>query len=100
MDKTVITVGTEGRYSLTPEAEANLKEVLPHVNEKLGSDIKDFVTGLRENFQSDVTLTLAYLTKALRAMPANKHVENAVWNFFLLEKEQITGTLALSSTLK
>lgn len=91
MDKTVKTDGAEGRYLLTPEAEANLKEVLPHVEEKLGSDIKDFVSGLRENFQSDVSLTLAYLTKALRAMPANKHVENAVWSFFLLEKEQIIG---------
>lgn len=91
MDKTVKTDGAEGRYPLTPEAEANLKEVLPHVDEKLGSDIKDFVCSLRENFQSDVSLTLAYLTKALRVMPANKHVENNVWSFFLLEKEQIIG---------
>lgn len=91
MNKTANTGGAEEIYHLTPEAEANLKEVLPHVDEKLGGAIKDFVIGLREGYQSDVTLSLANLTKALRAMPANKHVENAVWRFFLLEKEQIIG---------
>ena len=83
--------GNERRYSLTPQAEANLKEVVPHVDEKLGGDIKDFVCSLRENIQGDVTTSFAYFTKALRAMPVNNHVENAVWRFFLNIKEQIVG---------
>lgn len=83
--------GTEGRYPLTPQAEANLTEVLPHVDDKLGGDVKDFVCSLRENFQGDVTTSFAYFTKALRAMPVNNHVENAVWRFFLNIKEQIVG---------
>ena len=83
--------GTEGRYPLTPQAEANLKEVVPHVDEKLGGDIKDFVCSLRENIQGDVTTSLANFTNALRAMPVNNHVEYAVWRFFLNIKEQIVG---------
>ena len=31
--------GNERRYPLTPQAEANLKEVLPHLDEKLSGDI-------------------------------------------------------------
>ena len=91
MSKTVNKEGTEGRYPLTPQAEANLKEVLPHVDEKLGGDIKDFVCGLRENIQGDVTTSFANFTKALKVMPVNHHVENAVWRFFLDIKEQIVG---------
>lgn len=83
--------GTEGRYLLTPQVEANLTEVLPHVDDKLGDDIKDFVCSLRENIQGDVTTSFAYFTKALRAMPVNNHVEYAVWRFFLNIKEQIVG---------
>ena len=56
--------GTEGRYLLTPQVEANLTEVLPHVDDKLGDDIKDFVCSLRENIQGDVTTSFAYFTKA------------------------------------
>ena len=81
--------GNERRYPLTPQAEANLKEVLPHVDEKLGSDIEDCVSGLRDDLQSDVTVILAHFTTALSAMPDNNHVKNAVWRFFLRIKEQI-----------
>ena len=81
--------GTEGRYPLTPQAEANLTEVLPHVDEKLGSNIKDFVCCLSDDLQSDVTVILAHFTTALSAMPDNNHVKNAVWQFFLRIKEQI-----------
>ena len=88
MSKTVNTEWTERRYPLTPQAEANLKEVLPHVDEKLG-DLKDFVCSLRENIQGDVTTSLAYSTKALRAMPVNNHVDKEILNYFLLIKEQV-----------
>ena len=81
--------GNERRYPLTPQAEANLNEVLPHVDEKLGSDIEDYVSGLRDDLQSDVTVILAHFTTALKAMPDNNHVKNAVWQFFLRIKEQI-----------
>ena len=81
--------GNERRYPLTPQAEANLKEVLPHVDEKLGSNIKDFVCCLSDDLQSDVTVILAHFTTALSAMPDNNHVKNAVWRFFLRIKEQI-----------
>ena len=81
--------GTEGRYPLTPQAEANLKEVLPHVDDKLGDDIKDFVCSLRENIQGDVTTPFAYFTKALKAMPGNNHVDKEILNYFLLIKEQV-----------
>ena len=83
--------GTEGRYLLTPQVEANLTEVLPHVDDKLGGDIKDFVCSLRETIQSDVTIALVYFTNALMIVPVNNHVENAVWRFFLNIKEQIVG---------
>ena len=83
--------GNERRYPLTPQAEANLKEVVPHVDEKLGGDIKDFVCSLRENIQGDVTTSLANFTNALRAMPVNNHVEKEILNYFLLIKEQIIG---------
>ena len=83
--------GTEGRYPLTPQAEANLKEVLPHVDEKLGGHIKEFVSCLSDDFQSDVTISLANFTTALSALPDNNHVKNAVWRFFLCIKEQIVG---------
>ena len=91
MSKTVNTEGTEGRYPLTPQAEANLKEVEPHVNAKLKGDLKDFVCSLRENIQGDVTTSLAYFTKALMAMPVNHHVDKEILNYFLLIKEQIIG---------
>ena len=81
--------GNERRYPLTPQAEANLTEVLPHVDEKLGGDIKDFVCGLSDDLQSDVSVILAHFTTALKAMPDNNHVKNAVWQFFLRIKEQI-----------
>ena len=81
--------GNERRYPLTPQAEANLNEVLSHVDEKLGSDIEDCVSGLRDDLQSDVTVILAQFTTALSAMPDNNHVKNAVWQFFLRIKEQI-----------
>ena len=58
--------GNERRYPLTPQAEANLKEVLPHLDEKLGGDIDGYTCTLREDLQSDVTIALAYFTKALR----------------------------------
>ena len=83
--------GNERRYPLTPQAEANLKEVLPHVNAKLKGDLKDFVCSLRENIQGDVTTSLAYFTKALMAMPVNHHVDKEILNYFLLIKEQIIG---------
>ena len=83
--------GNERRYPLTPQAEANLKEVLPHVDEKLGSDIDGYTCTLREDLQSDVTTALAYFTKALRAMPVNSHVDKEIWKYFLLIKEQIIG---------
>ena len=89
MSKTENKEGTEGRYPLTPQAEANLNEVLPPVDEKLGSDIEACVRGLREDLQSDVTVILAHFTTALSAMPDNNHVKNAVWQFFLRIKEQI-----------
>ena len=89
MSKTENKEGTEGRYPLTPQAEANLTEVLPHVDEKLGSNIKDFVCCLSDDLQSDVTVILAHFTTALSAMPDNNHVKNAVWRFFLRIKEQI-----------
>ena len=91
MSKTENKEGTEGRYPLTPQAEANLKEVEPHVDEKLGGHIKDFVCGLRDDLQGDVTVILAHFTTALSAMPDNNHVKNAVWRFFLDIKEQIVG---------
>ena len=91
MSKTENKEGTEGRYPLTPQAEANLIEVLPRLDEKLGGDIKDFVCSLRENIQSDVTIALVYFTNALMIVPVNNHVENAVWRFFLNIKEQIVG---------
>ena len=93
--------GNERRYLLTPQAEANLKEVLPHVDEKLGSDIEDCVSGLRDDLQSDVTVILAHFTTALSAMPDNNHVKNAVWQFFLRIKEQIVdfGPKTLSKDL-
>ena len=81
--------GNERRYSLTPQAEANLKEVVPHVDEKLRSDIEDCVSGLRDDLQSDVTVILAHFTTALSAMPDNNHVKNAIWQFFLRIKEQM-----------
>ena len=81
--------GTEGRYLLTPQVEANLTEVLPHVDDKLGGDIKDFVCSLRETIQSDVTIALVYFTNALRAMPKNNHVDKEILNYFLLIKEQV-----------
>ena len=81
--------GNERRYPLTPQAEANLKEVLPHVDEKLGGHIKDFVCCLSDDLHSDVTVILAHFTTALSAMPDNNHVKNAVWQFFLRIKEQI-----------
>lgn len=83
--------GTEGRYPLTPQAEANLTEVLPHVDEKLRGHIKDFVCCLSDDLQSDVSVILAHFTTALSAMPDNNHVKNAVWQFFLRIKEQIVG---------
>ena len=83
--------GNERRYPLTPQAEANLTEVLPHVDEKLGSNIKDFVCCLSDDLQSDVTVILAHFTTALSAMPDNNHVKNAIWQFFLRIKEQIVG---------
>ena len=89
MSKTENKEGTEGRYPLTPQAEANLKEVEPHVNAKLKGDLKDFVCSLRENIQGDVTVILAHFTTALSAMPDNNHVKNAVWRFFLRIKEHI-----------
>ena len=93
--------GNERRYPLTPQAEANLKEVLPHVDEKLGSDIEDFVSCLSGGLQSDVTVILAHFTTALSAMPDNNHVKNAVWQFFLRIKEQIVdfGPKTLSKDL-
>ena len=81
--------GNERRYPLTPQAEANLKEVLPHLDEKLGSDIEDCVSGLRDDLQSDVTVILAHFTTALSAVPDNNHVKNAIWQFFLRIKEQM-----------
>ena len=56
MSKTENKEGTEGRYPLTPQAEANLKEVLPHVDEKLGSNIRYFVCWLSDDLQSDVSV--------------------------------------------
>ena len=93
--------GTERRYPLTPQAEANLKEVLPHVDEKLGSDIDGYTCTLREDLQSDVTTALAYFTKALRAMPVNSHVDKEIWKYFLLIKEQMVdfGPKTLSKDL-
>ena len=81
--------GNERRYPLTPQAEANLKEVLPHLDEKLGSDIEDCVSGLRDDLQGDMTVILAHFTTALSAVPDNNHVKNAIWQFFLRIKEQI-----------
>ena len=81
--------GNERRYPLTPQAEANLKEVLPHVDEKLGGDIDGYTCTLREDLQSDVTVILAHFTTALSAMPDNNHVKNAIWQFFLRIKEQM-----------
>ena len=93
--------GTERRYPLTPQAEANLKEVLPHVDEKLGSDIDGYTCTLREDLQSDVTVILAHFTTALSAMPDNNHVKNAIWQFFLRIKEQMVdfGPKTLSKDL-
>ena len=93
--------GNERRYPLTPQAEANLNEVLPHVDEKLGSDIEDCVSGLRDDLQSDVTVILAHFTTALSAMPDNNHVKNAIWQFFLRIKEQMVdfGPKTLSKDL-
>ena len=93
--------GNERRYPLTPQAEANLKEVRLHVDEKLRSDIEDCVSGLRDDLQSDVTTALAYFTKALRAMPVNSHVDKEIWKYFLLIKEQIVdfGPKTLSKDL-
>ena len=93
--------GTERRYPLTPQAEANLKEVRLHVDEKLRSDIEDCVSGLREDLQSDVTVILAHFTTALSAMPDNNHVKNAIWQFFLRIKEQMVdfGPKTLSKGL-
>ena len=92
---------TERRYPLTPQAEANLKEVLPHVDEKLGSDIDGYTCTLREDLQSDVTVILAHFTTALSAMPDNNHVKNAIWQFFLRIKEQMVdfGPKTLSKDL-
>lgn len=91
MSNTYNKQGTKRRYPLTPQAEGHLAEVLPHVDEKLGGDIKDFVCSLREDIQSDVTIALVYFTNALMIVPVNNHVENAVWRFFLNIKEQIVG---------
>ena len=93
--------GNERRYPLTPQAEANLTEVLPHVDEKLGSNIKDFVCCLRDDLQGDVTVILAHFTTALSAMPDNNHVKNAIWQFFLRIKEQMVdfGPKTLSKDL-
>ena len=93
--------GNERRYPLTPQAEANLKEVLPHVDEKLGSDIDGYTCTLREDLQSDVTVILAHFTTALSAMPDNNHVKNAIWQFFLRIKEQMVdfGPKTLSKDL-
>ena len=93
--------GNERRYPLTPQAEANLKEVLPHLDEKLGGDIDGYTCTLREDLQSDVTVILAHFTNALSAMPDNNHVKNAIWQFFLRIKEQMVdfGPKTLSKDL-